>query len=787
MSSLCDLTAILGLPGPCSDIYAALLAIVRNSLIAGNGIVLTRAGDKVVISLIDPLILAGPGIIVTQNPDGTYTISSSVTSPVLADSDTIDVQGSGTLIDPYTFNLAPGALLAGPGIALVQGPNGVYTISSTATTLQFWTEQYDPARDLTSWNAVNNSIAGFRNITGFTINRRILNNLDPFGVDAVDLHQSTVFGATASGANSGIFAGVNNRVSAARGAVVTGSSNNVTASATDSGILSGANNVVFGVNSVVGGGQGNNVQSALTTNGGIFAGSSNLLSGTGNAIVAGTINTCPGTSNVIGAGNQNATEAGWTNSAIVSGLQNGSLLVGSTVSQGFIGAGVLNRLGTSSNSAVVAGQGNSVSASNSGVFVGSSSTIGSTGSGNNAIVAGSSNSITTTGGSSVVVAGDMNSIAAGATRSAVLSGLNNSVAGAAANSAVLSGNGVTIVASDTHNFASSSDEEEYQPPTRTYASNSAAGGSQVTLQGSDSFAMGHSLLVSGAHSSMTVGSYLYNKNSHSVLLGHYGRSSSVLEHGALEVCSGSLNDDRTVFLAGRDREGNGVVCSDGLRMSGTTTSYFFPKDPSSPEYFITGDDVGYFVSLSPDGSVVPATESSDVLGVTVPRMGVMLNSQDTHWHGKYLKDDFGRFVTRLSYTEGFLDLLRHVELSVSLRNAILNDIVSHDEENVLDYVLERYGEQCPSLQGLKGTRVEGRQVPVINPSYDSSRVYLSRAERGTEWVPVVQKGVVRVRCTGECPVGSYCNVNKGVASVGYYRGQWKIIGRVSSDVITIVL
>lgn len=825
--SCCDLVAQLGLPSPCADFYEALLTIIRNTFVAGGGIVLTREGGKVVISLIDPLILAGDGIAVVQNPDGTYTISSTATPLVFDDTDTIEVSGDGSVGTPYIFDLAPGALVAGPGIAVAQAPNGVFTISSTVLPLQFWTEQFDPVRPLTSWNAVNASVAGFRNITGFTINRRTLNNPgDPFGVDAVDLHQSNVFGFTAAGANSGLFVGTNNRVTAPRACVVCGTTNNVVTAAANSCVVSGSNNVIFAVDSFIGGGTGNLVQSALSTRCSIVGGSSNLASGTENIIVGGSLNTCAGTRNLIATGLSNASEAGWINCFIGGGLGGGAALPGDIATNSMIGAGSTNTLGNlSSNSAIVAGNLNLVTGTNNGILTGTGNAI--TAGANSTVLGGSTNTVTTPNGFSSVVAGEGNNVGGTATRSAVLCGLGNAVNGAAANSSVLSGNGVTINVSDTHNL-DATPQEAVVP-----ASNSCAGGRQVFMQASHSFAMGHSLSVLGAHGSFTTGSYLTNTKPHSTLLGRHGYSSALFEGASLEVCDGSLDDERAVFLTGRDRAGHGVVCSDSMRMTSSTASCLFPKGSNTD--FRLNDDVGFFVSLESDGSVSPALDGSNVLGVTVPRSGMILNSYDQYWHKKYVKDDFDRLLTRASYVDSFLDLLSHLELNrpetstgsvddvidhtmdhttlsllsrqkggavresnkkeheaavarMSLFRSTMKDLcASHDEGDLIDYAVQQHGEEWPELRALTGRSLVARQVPILSPTYDKKVAYVPRVERKEEWVPVVQRGIVRVRCAEGCIVGSYCAIKDGIAVPISARGNYKILGRVSSSVITIML
>lgn len=894
--SLLDLLSTLGLPGPCVDLYQAFITLIINALIEGSGINIEREGNKAVVSLIDGLIQGSPGVTVTQNPDGTYTITVDVVPDplVFADSSTIDVNGSGTGVDPYVFSLdpgaisagvgvsitvnpddtlvissplvagagialvsnvdgsytisatatepvlddtptinvtgtgtpgdpylfsftpgaitagagigvvqngdgtftisnttpvlnfgdsatnvlggtgtpgdpytftfAPGSLVAGPGINLVQAPNGVYTISAPLVLLQFWAEQYSAAQGITSWNAVNNSIAGFRNIRGFLLNRIVLAAVAPaLGTDSVDLHQGAAATQTASGSNSGIVAGLNNTVAGPTSFIGAGNSNILRANASLS---------------IIGAGTGNDIGLTAATNGGILAGNLNEIRGNNGVVLGGQDN----------------------KSGIVNGVVGGF--------RSIVGAGTLNQVGAR-DSGVLTGNSNRIAGN-----------ITDANDGSNAIVAGSTNNIVTLAPATVsacaILCGRLNTIG------------NAGVATTVTSSSILSGQNIVMVANNTYNpplaASSSTNIQEYTQSSGVEELNgSSAGGNRVRMSASHSLAMGHALMVdSSARSSFTSGSYLHNTSPHSTLLGRHGHSSSAVEEvGSLVLCSGTYNDPSPSVVMGRNREG-GVLLSDTVELSGENVSYYFPKSkmfPSAKE----GRDMGLFVTLNDDGSVSPAREGQTIFGVTVPRTGLVLNAQNHHWHGKYIKDDFGVIQTRESYIDSFLDLLSNLYEKEDLRlsdvdsltekeveerrtameayvtsqktkqrawDAIHASLVSlpveQDSSSLISWAIYHYGPMWPALKRLEGMELKARSVPLLSPDYEASRAYMARSERVDEWIPIATKGLVRVRVASPLPIGSFCSPKNGLA-VSSSSSPLRVVGQVSASVVTILL
>lgn len=726
------IAAQLGLPDRTYDLYLALTTIIRNSLLGGEGVSLTRVGNKLeislsgslvagsglqlvqegntlTISLIDDLVNSGTGITVTEN-NGRYEVDFNG----IEGSDTIDVNGT----DPYTLSIAPGAIQGSGSVTVTRDPaTGIFTVGLEG--LQYWEENYDATQGVTSWDAVNSSVAALRNVNGFTLNKGLLSNpaAIALGLDSVDLHQST--GSTATGTNSGILSGENNTAGGIRSAVLAGESN--TAGGTNATVGGGDSNGAFGVNSFTGGGQ------------------NNQATGLSSSVVGGVANNSTGTYNAIGGGAENSTSA--------------------------------------ESSGVLCGRLNIADGLNSGVVTGRNNRAHGLGS---AVLTGDTNFIAVEiAYYSAIVAGQVNIIYE--STSAILCGVGNTVN--AIRSSVLSGLEVTIDTPDTHNLR------------RGRVCDSSAGGKNVKVYSSQSLAMGHEL-VSGSltqptHATLTSGSHLNNSQSNSSMLGRHGVSTT--SSPSLSFCSGTLTDPRVAVLL-TEEKGVGLARLDSLQVTGTNVSYLFPKDDSFPAIVEGEEDVGHFVSLTSEGKV--SLHLSNVVGVTVPRTGIILNSQDAHWHGKYLRTEMGSLITRPSYIDSFLEFFVHLPYGDGtalkeekrLRDEILESLPFHDDPDLLDWVKSTYSETWEELSSLNVTLVP-RQVPVLNPAYDSSRSYISRLARVNEWVPVCHKGVVRVRADASCIVGSYCSPKKMKECVLASKSKdgYLVVDRVSPSVVSILL
>ena len=79
-------------------------------------------------------------------------------------------------------------------------------------------------------------------------------------------------------------------------------------------------------------------------------------------------------------------------------------------------------------------------------------------------------------------------------------------------------------------------------------------------------------------------------------------------------------------------------------------------------------------------------------------------------------------------------------------------------------------------------------TPMINPDYDHTRQYISRADR-PEWAATGMLGVLAVIDDGTCEVNRYCTIDDhGVATKADKDAinKYRVINRKSDDVVEIV-
>jgi len=141
------------------------------------------------------------------------------------------------------------------------------------------------------------------------------------------------------------------------------------------------------------------------------------------------------------------------------------------------------------------------------------------------------------------------------------------------------------------------------------------------------------------------------------------------------------------------------------------------------------DRIGKFVTIEEDKIRIANSEDDYILGITSAGCSILGNGDCGTWTQMYLKDEFGR------------------------------DIME-----------------------------EGHKK--INPEYDASQSYISRAKR-PEWAAVGMLGVIPVIDDGTCVVGKYCKVNdNGIATYqGTYNkneNYYRVIERVSDNVIKVI-
>lgn len=139
------------------------------------------------------------------------------------------------------------------------------------------------------------------------------------------------------------------------------------------------------------------------------------------------------------------------------------------------------------------------------------------------------------------------------------------------------------------------------------------------------------------------------------------------------------------------------------------------------------DRVGYMVQLN--GEKIEFADSFEkCIGIISVTSAFVGNSCSLEWHGRYLKDDFGRIICE---------------------------------------------------------EIDGKQVPKINPNYDDSLEYIPR-DRRKEWGNVGILGQILVRQDGTLETGDYAGCINGIATKSTDDKGYRVL-KIVSDKVALVL
>lgn len=189
---------------------------------------------------------------------------------------------------------------------------------------------------------------------------------------------------------------------------------------------------------------------------------------------------------------------------------------------------------------------------------------------------------------------------------------------------------------------------------------------------------------------------------------------------------------------------NDGTCYSGSSFSNGGADYaeYFEWADGNPD---NEDRVGYFVMLNGDGKIEKTTAGSDPLGIISATPFGVGAVYDQHWKDKYLKDEFGR---------------------VQYREVVIPAKIK-DKKIIIPARKEMH--------------------PILNPNYDASKEYVSRALR-KEWSPVGLIGQLVVRDNGACTVGGYCKAGADGLAVPATRTDefhYRVIERTSENTIRV--
>jgi outer membrane murein-binding lipoprotein Lpp len=244
----------------------------------------------------------------------------------------------------------------------------------------------------------------------------------------------------------------------------------------------------------------------------------------------------------------------------------------------------------------------------------------------------------------------------------------------------------------------------------------------VNTNSNNSTTAGSNGIVSHSNSFL-FGDGLKSVNTNCTVLGRYN-SPQDNWNAVLWVGMGTSDADRKNVMIIQD---NAVhyrgELKEGSGWMGDIAEYFEWYDGN----ILDEDRVGYMVQLK-DGKIEYATDIDNCIGVVSDTCILTAGSCSMGWHGMYLKDKFGR------------DILEEVN---------------------------------------------GEMLPIKNPNYDESLVYISRDKR-KEWCKVGIIGQVIVRQDGTLESGSYVNCVNGIATKSTEKTSYRVV-KVIDDTVAIIL
>lgn len=261
---------------------------------------------------------------------------------------------------------------------------------------------------------------------------------------------------------------------------------------------------------------------------------------------------------------------------------------------------------------------------------------------------------------------------------------------------------------------------------------------------------GHSNYVSGSNA-LIAGN---NNQAHSnqTAIGHFCKLSTIQSNE-----SGS--ESRTAFMIGNGSSDasrsnafrvnyNGTVyATNSTIATGADYAEYFEWADGNPD----GEDrVGLFVTFNEQEpeKIKIASPGDYILGIVSGHPNTIGNG-DEDWRGRYVLDDFGRYIEETyEYEEIWQD----------------KDGVKHTE----------------TKEGIRYKE---------NPDYNPDELYIPREER-PEWSAIGMVGVLSVYDDGTCQVNGYCRCREnGIATLAEARAfdTYRVIQRISNNIIKVVI
>ncbi len=236
------------------------------------------------------------------------------------------------------------------------------------------------------------------------------------------------------------------------------------------------------------------------------------------------------------------------------------------------------------------------------------------------------------------------------------------------------------------------------------------------------------------YGSSALGRSLQSTTSDQFLVGRCN-STTDMSKMAFIIGNGTNNTTRSNALT-VDKSGN-LVAAGTVTPTGADYAEYFEFEDGNPN---KEDRIGYLVELI--NGKIRFANGTDIIGATSGSKGVIGDAEEMNWHGKYERDEFGRYIYE----------------DVSVVNG-------------------------------KGTEDEYTEVihtKKISANYDPNKAYTPRSSR-PEWAPVGLLGKVLVRHDGTLSAGDYVKAINGIASKSEEKTNIRVLEVVSENVIRVLI
>jgi hypothetical protein len=216
-----------------------------------------------------------------------------------------------------------------------------------------------------------------------------------------------------------------------------------------------------------------------------------------------------------------------------------------------------------------------------------------------------------------------------------------------------------------------------------------------------------------------------------------GRCNSITDMTNMAFIIGNGTDDSTRSNALTvDKSGN-VVAAGTVTPTGADYAEYFEFEDGNPN---RDDRMGYLVELV--NGKIRLANGTDLLGATSGTKGIIGDAEEMNWHGKYERDEFGRYI--------------------------------YEDVTVVHY------------EGTEEEYTETVHTKKISKDYDPTKTYIPRSKR-PEWYPVGLLGKVLVRHDGTLVAGDYVKAINGVASKSDERTNIRVLEVISDNVIKVLI